>query len=368
MKKQMKMDNSSKKSGRIILALFSTLFVVLAFWIMLDCFTTKRGSTKSVITYKELQNIDYRVNLKANEFYDSKNVNKNKKFVTNLIDTIDVNYSYEIVASNFFKSKTEYNVVATIQAYYKDKEDNTDSVIWSKDYKLIPTTIKTVEDGTDLKIKEVVRLDFNKYNQEALRFLSKVQKDAKIFLNVKMYVNTNGKVIGANEKINENSVLNLNIPLGKEVTTIIKDENSDVNKRIVTKYQVNEKFNLVLFTISLFIIITVSPLMIMSYLTIYNLSNMNSYDRKVKKIKREISDVLVEVDSKLKLDNDKVINVKTIDDLLNVQEELKLPVNYLEVKKEVESWFIIIASDSVYRYIVKADVKDLPKRKGKKNK
>ncbi len=364
MKSYFVLDNNSKKSCRIVLALLSTLFVLLAVWILIDCFTLKRVATVNTITYKESKDVDYKVDLKDNAFFDSTS-KTGKKYVANLIDRIYIDYDYDLVATDFFKSKTTYTTVATIKATYNDSKDDTSEVIWSKDYVLKPEKVIEIEDGTDINIKDKVTIDYETYNDLAKNFLNTIEDEADIVLDVKMYINTDGEALIGEKDFKESEVLNLSIPLAKDVISIKKEVSDDDNKRIVTHTETDENFNVVLFGIAIFIIVTVTPLMITSYQALYSLSAQDEYNHKLRRIKREIDDVMVKVDTKINLNKEEVVDVKDIDDLLNVHDELKLPINYLEVKKDKESWFIIITDEVVYRYILKAVVKNKRKKKSK---
>ena len=65
----------------------------------------------------------------------------------------------------------------------------------------------------------------------------------------------------------------------------------------------------------------------------------------------------------------KIIEVKDFEDLVNIEEELRVPILFYELIHESESWFIITTSTQAYRYILKshADLEEIY-NKGNKTK
>ena len=107
-----------RKLVRIILAFLSTCCLVLMLWVLVDCFTAKSSATEKVITYKISNNIDYEVTLKDNQFYTSDEANKNNRYVTSLMDTLQVYFDYELSGNKFFSGETGYNVNLELVSNY----------------------------------------------------------------------------------------------------------------------------------------------------------------------------------------------------------------------------------------------------------
>ena len=52
----------------------------------------------------------------------------------------------------------------------------------------------------------------------------------------------------------------------------------------------------------------------------------------------------------------KIIEVKEFDDLINIAEELRVPIWFYELSDKDESWFVITTSTQAYRYILKTNI------------
>ena len=47
-------------------------------------------------------------------------------------------------------------------------------------------------------------------------------------------------------------------------------------------------------------------------------------------------------------------DIKNFEDLINIEEELRIPILFYELEKDDEAWFIITTETQAYRYILKS--------------
>ena len=94
-----------RKFVRVILAFFSTCFLVLMGWILVDCFTAKSTATEKVITYKLEDNIDYEVTLKDNQFYTSALLNFKIKSSIKMPIAVYYTIVYFFISIGYFFSR-----------------------------------------------------------------------------------------------------------------------------------------------------------------------------------------------------------------------------------------------------------------------
>ena len=48
-----------------------------------------------------------------------------------------------------------------------------------------------------------------------------------------------------------------------------------------------------------------------------------------------------------------IIDVKNFDQMLDVEEELRIPIMFFETVKNKEGWFVLVHNDLAYRYVLK---------------
>ena len=112
-----------------------------------------------------------------------------------------------------------------------------------------------------------------------------------------------------------------------------------------------------------------APICFISFYKLFKITNVSQYIVEQKRILKGYGDVIAEVTTKPDLSGLKIIEVKDFEDLVNIEEELRVPILFYELIHESESWFIITTSTQAYRYVLKshADLEEIY-NKGNKTK
>ena len=69
---------------------------------------------ESVVNYNETGDIDYKVYLKDNSFYNDKYLGKDMQYVASLIDKININYKFNMKSDNNLNYDYKYNIKADL--------------------------------------------------------------------------------------------------------------------------------------------------------------------------------------------------------------------------------------------------------------
>lgn len=332
-----------KKFVRIVLAFLSTFFLVLMVWILIDCFTSKSMATKKIITYKVENDIDYEVILKENQFYTSDEANKNNRYVTSLMDTLEVFFDYELSGNNFFSGDYIYNVNLELVSNHDGE------VMWKYNEEIVPQILKHVDDVMVIKIKDSVIVDIDSLYSRAQEFKILTGYDVKL----KVDVNIDGSLVvdGYKNKVNDKKTMSLTVPLTKKVVNISTSSNNKVNKSVEDYYEVDEDFNSYLFIVSGLLILSLIPITIMSYASLFNLVNLVDYYRKLDILKKKYKRFIMIVEKRPDFKDKEVIDVLACVELARICiEKEKLHIDlYIddEIKK---SFFYVIDGEIVYLY------------------
>ena len=78
------------------LSIFTLIIAIISIISFLCYFSSKKPI---LVTYTEKSNVDYKVYLKENEFYEKDYVDKDNQYISNLVDNIETKFDYYI---NFF--------------------------------------------------------------------------------------------------------------------------------------------------------------------------------------------------------------------------------------------------------------------------
>ena len=97
------------------------------------------------------------------------------------------------------------------------------------------------------------------------------------------------------------------------------------------------------------LIISIITFICIIKLIIIKLPRKSKYEKKLKKILREYDRLIVETTT-LFDENSNIIKINDFNELLDVRDNLKLPIMYFNVSKGKKSYFYIKNNDDIYLY------------------
>ena len=99
-------------NGRIVIYILMFItFILLGF---MFTFKALDFIEKKVINYSEKSNLDYKVYLKENDFYDEDYLDKNMVYVAGLIDKVKVDFDYNFISDETVDLNFDYKVMAKL--------------------------------------------------------------------------------------------------------------------------------------------------------------------------------------------------------------------------------------------------------------
>lgn len=332
----------SSKKKVIYLFVGALLFIGFALFCISRSLSLKE---KSVISYNELGNIDYKVYLKQNNYYPEKYLGKDMQYIASLINTINVDFNYEIHSTEIMDYSYDYKILATLRITDKT---NKNKVLYKKDEVLVDTIKKTLQDN-NFVIHEDVVIDYDKYNSYATQFRKDYSLTANAEIVLKMVINTTGYHAAAENELNRNNKLEMAIPLSEQTIDITMDA-SKINYNDSIKCHVNYQVNdivlfvtgIVYFAINLIVLIYVIYL----YITRYS---SDPYASALHKILKEYDTYIVNAKSDFK-EHDNITKVATFAELLDAQKIEGSPILFYEVEPNNKSYFVVNGAKNTYRF------------------
>ena len=132
------MSKQSSAKKRLILKTWVrvVLFITLSFLLALSIFVVYKGKNPSKdnidsYNYRTNSNIDYKVYLFENNFYEEKYLGMNKQYTSALIDYVDIDFDYLFNGSGKANINYTYDITATIVGEYENTSNGKDE-IWKK--------------------------------------------------------------------------------------------------------------------------------------------------------------------------------------------------------------------------------------------
>lgn len=300
------------------------------------------------IGYKEDNSINYKVYLKDNPYFEVPYLGENRTYIASLIDYIDIDYKYTIDFTKPVSGKYKYYIRASI---YANKPNGETGYYWFKDYSLSDPQEFDIQDTQSFMITKNVKLNYDEYNQ----ILNSFKKEYSMQTNGQLYVSMIVESVTSGEEYTDNieisSDLKLSIPLLQQTVeaSIGKDAVSQSKMLSMADYS-NRVFYIVcmiigMALISLSILLTIDTI-------IYSIrkSKRNLYKTKLNKILRNHDSIIANVSTLPDMEEMNVIKVTSFEELLDVYNEVRMPINYYQSHKKLESIFMIINDGIIWIY------------------
>lgn len=295
------------------------------------------------LTYKGVGDINYTIHLKPNDLYTKDTMGEGELYITEFVDYINADFRYNFTGSDRVNMKGDYNIVARVQGFIeeRDKEIN----IWERDFILIESKQFSLSEKK-LSVNESVNINLEEYDTFAARIIeaSKI-RGGRAKLVLIMDVNLHGT--SDKGEFENNISPNLVIPLGTSIFQITGDLNIEkpgmFEDIVQTELPVN-KINIIFYGIILGIFIL--GIVFLLFFT-ETAADKDPFEKELKKILRKHGDRFVALYTDIENKNGK--QVRTVEDLVRVADELDRPVfyKYSENHREIDN-FYVVAGDEMY--------------------
>ena len=329
---------------------FSLLFVIFfvgGFFLMLKSF---KFNQEEYIDYTETTNLDYRVYLKENDFYEEKYLDKGMLYVASLIDHIDIDFLYNFNITEKVDLDFKYNITGVLSITDNDGKN----VYLTKDYTLLEDKAFKMNGEQDHTIKENITIDYGAYNKLANSFKATYGLDTSSKLTIYLNVDKTSHDDTIKDVEKANNML-IEIPLSQRSVSISMDY-KDINRNSSLVKKSSVTVNSALFVVIAVILILVSFFGLFKLLKLLGLmSNKKSpYDKFIAKMMRQYDRLIVVHYTCPDLSNYNVIKIKEFNELLDMRDNLKVPIMYYNVTDHQKSYFYIVNNNDLYLLVLKS--------------
>ncbi len=306
------------------------------------------GAKESYAKYNEIGNVDYKVYLKDNDFYESSFLGSGMQYVANLIKTVNVKFNYELHATEDLDFANEYKVVSELQI---TERNDPSSVLYSKKDNIVPTK-KISKKDDNLVIHEEVDIDYDKYNN----MVNAYKKNLGLIVssNLILTFETNTNAINQNDKLVKSNKLQIVIPLSESTLKINLSTDKINNSAAING---TEKWfnieNKVLFVLDVIAILLTVGIIILDIYIYWKHLEKDPYQIKLNNILKNYDRLIVT--GNVNLDESKYSNIiyaNTFKELVDAAENLGVPIMHYEVIKGEKSIFIVTKEDTLVKYRV----------------
>lgn len=322
-----------KRKRIVITYIVLIIFLLISFIAVLP--TKNRNSIENII-YAENSNADYKVCLKENDYFKDNYVEKNNQYIASLIDYIQIDFDYALEATNKkVDFECSYKVVADVKV--KDKDNGHSLYEYTED--LIEEKTQSADVSSKIKIKESVKVNYDKYNKLIKGFLNSYDlENTNSTVTIKMYVNMEN-----NGNMNKPVALVI-IPLTNK-TIAIDIECNSVNDNNTIKKNDSSKLR---FFIA-FVILAIDILVVMKLVRFLKDTETEQtvYKMELRKIMNNYGSYIQKIDANYEFKGYETIEIRSFEDLLQIRELVQSPILMLERKDETH---FMVSTDSKLLY------------------
>jgi len=347
---------SSKSSGAHFGLRARVIFSVAiqGLLVMLGAFCLILASNNMIthnFLYNETSRLDYQVCYIENEFFTEECVPRGRQYIANLINYIDTTFNYRFSGSDLIDYTYTYSVTATIIA---NERGQANRILFDREDILLPERIIQMTNSTGFEINENIRIDYRYFNN----IINNFRREYVLLLDSEIIVTLNVRIDGVHQNIEEPILIerevSIVIPLSEQ-TLNVSITYEDINNSYVMHVEnENERLSMIYYVLATISFGLMLVLMIqLIRLMLRAVRSTSAYKKKLDKIMREFGLVIVETKSVPQITSQKIYEIISMEELLDVQNVLQKPIMHIKIHDE-KSCFMITNNEEVYRYTMKA--------------
>jgi len=353
-------NDKTKKVIRPKKIIIWLLILVLGLFLSIKFLVMGILKDETGVSVNSSSNIDYKVHLKENSYYENNILDKNMKYIASLIDYIDTDINYKIEASKALDYDYTYYIDATTKVY---GDVTKTSVLYQKKDVLVEEKKIEEKSKNEILINENLKINYNDYNSLIADF--KTSFDLNSVSDVSIVLHVTAKAKEGDKEINISDAPELVIPLTEQTIDV------QITDTPASSYNIlKENKNLFLRNIKYFAFAIISMLVtlfamfeVIKTLGLNTYSKVGEYKKKLKKILREYDLIIANVNHHIDEKEYEIVDVESFSELKDIHDNIGNPILFKEIRKNNKSEFIIIKDNFIYKYILSVNSNDNKKTK-----
>lgn len=334
----------------VVYTLFIILIVISV--ILAYYFTTRRVDDQVVadVTYEQESSINYRVFYEENQFYDEIFMEEGGTYVSSLIDEIEIDYNYYTYFNKKINGTYTYDINARLVVWNTNQDE-----IWTKDFVIKDDRAANFQRKKDYLIEESVVIDFKEYKDIYLAYKNEQNIATEAILYISMNVDNTASVTGLND-IDYDAKLEIRIPISDNTFKIDKVSDHKVGKQTVSKTKsdnLKKVYSMLVAVILWVLVIVFSALLFVTYNR--NVKKQGNYIRRLRKILSTYDSIIVNVKELPRIEGLSVVKVVSFEELVDAQNEVRLPINFKEDKVNKVAKFILVRNNLAWVYTLREE-------------
>ena len=333
-----KRDTYRKNRSKLIM-LQSVIIVILSLLILISAITYSYISKTYYVEYTESGRADYTVQLKDNEFYNSRFQAKDQTYVGTLVDSVIADMSYDM---NVAAEDVWFDYSYSIMANLKIIDSRSDEAIFNNEYVLLPEKQYTHNASSRLSINELTVIDYDEYNELANKFVTAYDlTDTKNVLVVTLNVKVFSAGASVQSTTSNSHVTTLEIPLTNKTVDIEMTSGAATQdvKTIACDAGSGKEFFKV-FAVILGVIDLVMIGILVAFILLTRTKDI-TYASKLGKIISHYKSYIQRILTPFDTAGYQILEVNSFDEMLEIRDTVQAPILMYENSDKTKTVFLI---------------------------
>ncbi len=298
--------------------------------------------------YTENAKVNYKVNLKENEFYQDDYLDEKNTVIASLINDINVDFKYNLDLEKNQDYMYSYKIIAKTNV----KESKKASSIYETTEELVNKETQE-SDNKNLEINESVTINYDEFNEKINKFINLYHLDnTTSTLELDMYLYAINKYDGTQIN-NESKIMTISIPLTQRTIDIsIGANNVQSTGKILSKKSEYQNIDYILVIGIIFAVVGVIEIIRLIKYMIDTRSAEKMYEQELKRIMFNYKSYIQKTNNEINEGDYKVIQINTFDEILSLRDTIQAPILMYSKENERRAKFMIINEGVLYIYIL----------------
>ena len=340
----------SKMLRKVIIPIIFLIIFCAEAMIGFSAINVTEGKQDVLYSYKATPSGTYSVNLKDNNYTDSKIMGMNKLYISKFVNNISEKFNYQYSGSTEADLTYTYSVNANIIGEYQTTDELENNEVWNKSYVLVPSETKTLRNELGFTLSKDLVIDFEQYNAIVENFYKEISIPMDAYLSVVFKVSVRGVPTSNVGTVNEESSYEMKIPLNEQafqITTKSKTNEVQNISKVTTATRTVNALKIIV-ALGAFVL---TALAFYKYCKTFAKKNESVFERQINRILKEYGDIIVEINTLMDISNMTIVEVKSFNELIDLEAEVRIPILYYGNGNE--GWFMIIQGTQLYRFVLR---------------
>ncbi len=303
-------------------------------------------STVDTYSYTVNQSVNSTVTYNDSSFFDNGPTTEDTAYLSDLTDTVTARFQYNYEADAVEELTYTYDVEATVRSVYGLDGNDDVSNVWTEHFQLIAPVTKTTTDR-NFTISESTAIPYQEYRALAEQIRTGLALPVATEAYVELSVKITGEYKGT--PFSESQTSRVSVPLNVQIYQPQITYDGLIAKDVAAA--TTGDTNSALMRYAAFIGALVAAILgIVSLLYGFRASLFkSSYQRELERIYRYHEGIIIRTGRPVRYAGKQVVPVASFDDILNLEEELKVPIVASPLDTQ-STQFMISSGDIVYVY------------------